>query len=63
MFMLFILFGYAFGIGSKLISGNITYVLPLYVLNFIMVGTDIVLYYRNSAYDNAILVKSIRNSL
>lgn len=53
MFMLFILSGYAFGIISKLTSGNITYVLPLYIANFIMVGTDILLYFRNMAYDKS----------
>ena len=51
MFMLFILSGYGFGIASKFISGNITYVLPLYILNFIMVATDIILYFRNQRYD------------
>ena len=51
MFMCFILAGYGFGIISKLTAGNITYTLPLYILNFVMVGTDIVLYFRNQGYD------------
>ena len=55
MFMCFILAGYGFGIISKLLSGNITYVLPLYILNFIIVGTDIFLYFRNQAYDRQAL--------
>ncbi len=51
MFMLFILAGYGFGIMSKLIDGNITYVLPLYILNFVMVAVDVTLYFRNLSYD------------
>lgn len=51
LFILFILTGYAFGITSKLISGNITYVLFFYVLNFVMVSVDIALYARNAKLD------------
>ena len=47
MFLLLIEFGYVCGIISKLVSGNITYVFIFYVLNFLMVGTDIFLYFRN----------------
>lgn len=50
-FILFILMGYGFGIASKLLSGNITYVFTFYVLNFIMVFIDICLYYRNLRLD------------
>ncbi len=53
--MLFILAGYGFGIMSKFIGNNITYVLPLYILNFVMVGTDIVLYFINSKRDALLL--------
>ncbi|MEI6579912.1 MAG: hypothetical protein WCN92_10695 [Eubacteriales bacterium] len=51
MFMLFILFGYACGITSKLLKGNLTYVFVFYVLNFVMVAIDLCLYYRNSKID------------
>jgi hypothetical protein len=51
VFILFILAGYAFGIISKLISANITYVFIFYVLNFLMVAADIGLYIRNSKLD------------
>ena len=51
IFMFFIVIGYAFGIISKLSSGNITYVFVFYVLNFVMVSIDIALYFRNSAID------------
>lgn len=51
LFMCFILFGYVCGIAAKLISGNITYVFIFYVINFVMVFADIVLYFRNKKYD------------
>ena len=51
VFMLFILFGYACGITSKLLKGNLTYVFIFYILNFIMVAIDLCLYYRNSKLD------------
>lgn len=50
-FLLFIFAGYICGIASKLLSGNITYVFAFYVLNLLMVGTDIVLYFRNRRLD------------
>ena len=46
-FMLLIEFGYVCGIVSKLAGNNITYVFVFYVLNLLMVGTDILLYFRN----------------
>lgn len=49
-FLLFILFGYACGVASKLISSNITYVLFFYVLNFVMVFIDLMLYFRNKSH-------------
>ncbi|MBQ6475453.1 MAG: hypothetical protein IJJ34_04505 [Clostridia bacterium] len=51
IFMLFIFVGYICGIISKIISGRITYVFVFYVLNLVMVGTDIVLYFRNRKFD------------
>ena len=50
-FMLMILFGYGCGIVSKILSGTITYVFVFYVLNLIMVSTDVVLYFRNRRLD------------
>ena len=51
-FLLLISIGYVFGIAGKLIGGNYKwYVLFFYVLNFIMVGADLVLYYRNYKLD------------
>lgn len=51
IFMLFVLFGYACGITSKLLKGNLTYVFVFYVLNFVMVAIDLCLFYRNSKLD------------
>ncbi len=57
-FLLFIFFGYIAGITSKLTSVSYMesfaskwYVLVFYVLNFIMVGADLILYVRNYHLD------------
>lgn len=47
VFLIFILFGYACGILSKLLADKITYVFIFYLLNFIMVTIDLCLYFRN----------------
>lgn len=51
LFLCFIFFGYICGIAAKIITGNITYVFAFYVLNLLMVGTDIALYFRNRRLD------------
>ncbi|MBO4433135.1 MAG: hypothetical protein J5852_06360 [Clostridia bacterium] len=57
-FLFLIFFGYMAGIASKLINksymdqiGAKWYVLVFYVLNLIMVGTDLILYFRNRNID------------
>ena len=51
-FLVLILFGYICGIASKLLAPSFKwYVLFFYILNFIMVGADLVLYYRNYKLD------------
>ncbi|MBQ3114794.1 MAG: hypothetical protein IJC06_01525 [Clostridia bacterium] len=51
-FLLLIFVGYIFGITSKLIAVSFKwYVMFFYVLNFIMVGIDILLYVRNYRLD------------
>ena len=57
-FLCLIFFGYIAGIISKLVNpaymaeiGSKWYVLFFYVLNFIMVGADIILYIRNYRLD------------
>ncbi len=59
-FLLLILFGYVAGISSKLVNesymaniGQKWYVLFFYVLNFLMVAADVVLYVRNYRLDKA----------
>ena len=58
MFLLLILFGYVAGITSKLINeaymasfADKWYVLVFYVLNFVMVGIDTLIYFRNKKLD------------
>ena len=49
---LFVVFvGYICGIASKLVSGNVNYVVYFYILNLIMVLIDIILYFRNHTLD------------
>ena len=58
LFLCLIFFGYVAGIASKLVNtvymDNIAqkwYVLFFYVLNFLMVGADLLLYFRNLRLD------------
>ena len=58
MFLLLIEFGYVAGITSKFMNeaymasfAEKWYVLVFYILNFIMVGADLILYYRNYQLD------------
>ncbi len=53
LFLLLILLGYVCGIGAKLLSGKVTYVLAFYILNFFMVATDIFLYFRNKRLEES----------
>ena len=57
-FLCLIFFGYIAGIASKLMNeaymaafSEKWYVLFFYVLNLVMVGTDLVLYFRNKVLD------------
>lgn len=57
-FLLLIFFGYIAGIASKLVNdaymsqiGEKWYVLFFYILNFIMVGADLLMYVRNHKLD------------
>ena len=57
-FLCLILFGYIAGITGKFLNPDYMahiadkwYVLFFYVLNFIMVGTDLILYFRNKRLD------------
>lgn len=50
-FEVLILLGYLLGITGKFISGNITYVVVVYVLDILMVATDLILTIRNKVLD------------
>lgn len=57
-FLYLILFGYVAGITSKFVNADYManfqskwYVLFFYILNFVMVFTDLMLYYRNKTLD------------
>ena len=59
-FLYLIFFGYIAGIASKIVNpvymeqiAEKWYVLFFYVLNLIMVGTDIMIYFRNKRLDKA----------
>jgi hypothetical protein len=49
-FLLLVEFGYLVGLTGKIIF-NPSYVIAIYVLNFIFVTTDIALYFRNRAIE------------
>ncbi len=52
-FTIFIALGYACGIASKLMVHNYNLAFWFYIPNFVMVTTDICLYYRNKAYERS----------
>ena len=59
LFMCLILFGYIVGIASKLVNdaymanfADKWYVLFFYCLNFVMVGADLIIYFRNKKLDS-----------
>ena len=51
LFEIMIIIGYLFGVAGKLIDGNITYVLAFYALDILLVGTDLMLTFRNRRLD------------
>jgi len=51
LFLFFIWTGYLFGMLSKVISNQITYVFIFYVINLLMVTLDLALFFRNRALD------------
>lgn len=50
-FILLIITGYVAGIAAKVISGQITYVLAVYLLNLAIVTVNLAVYFRNAALD------------
>lgn len=51
VFELFLLVGYIFGVISKFVSGNVTYVVIFYIINFCAISIDVALYFRNRRLD------------
>ena len=50
-FILLIITGYIAGIIAKIVSGQINYVLIVYILNLIMVSLNLIVYFRNVSLD------------
>lgn len=50
-FILLIIAGYIAGITAKIISGNINYVLVIYLLNLAIVSVNLVVYFINKKKD------------
>lgn len=50
-FILLIIVGYIAGISAKLLNHQINYVLAVYILNLVIVFTNLVVYFRNRALD------------
>ena len=51
MFLYIVVFGYLCGITHKILYSR-DIVMILYIINLLMVSTDILLYYRNKRYEN-----------
>ena len=51
LFIILIIIGYIAGILSKIISGQINYVLIAYILNLAIVSVNVAIYFRNAAID------------
>lgn len=50
-FILLIITGYIAGITAKLITGQVNYVLIVYLLNLVIVSMNVVVYFRNVSLD------------
>ncbi len=50
-FILLIIFGYVAGIGAKIYSHNINYVLIVYLLNLAIVCANLIVYFVNKKHD------------
>ena len=53
VFLVIVMLGYVCGAMSKVVTGEIHYSIFFYILNFLMVGTDLCLYFRNKDLDRA----------
>ena len=50
-FHFFIIVGYICGLGSKFVSGNMSYVVYFYIVDIVLVTTDLILTIRNIRLD------------
>jgi len=50
-FILLIMAGYLAGITAKLLSGDCSFVLAVYILNLILVSVNLLIYFRNVRID------------
>lgn len=50
-FILLIIVGYLAGIGAKLLNGQITYVLIVYIVNLLFVSVNLAVYFINRKHD------------
>lgn len=48
-----VVLGYIFGLTNKFVNSDFSYVLAFYVLDIVLVTTDMILYYRNRRLDRA----------
>lgn len=51
IFIILIITGYIAGISAKIVSGQINYVLAVYILNLLFVSLNLVVYFRNVSLD------------
>lgn len=54
VFMLAIIVGYLAGIAGKILDGQLTYVLALYIVNLAFVSVDLALYFVNKRRENGV---------
>ena len=50
-FILLIMSGYLAGITAKILSGNYSFVLAVYILNLVLVSLNLLIYFRNIRID------------
>jgi hypothetical protein len=62
VFMVYIWFGYLFGVIAHLVTNTINYPLFFYLLNMAMVLTDFGLYWRNRRYDQLAELKAVEKT-
>lgn len=62
-FIILIIVGYLAGIAAKLVSGQINYVLAVYILNIAIVSLNLVVYFINKRKDKIREQNELNNSI